>query len=156
MLVVTFFTTHLAFVLGVTTLLSHLSHTAANIKQTNLLFLMCDDLRPEMSNYGRSFMQTPNFERLAQKSVTFDYAFTSVAVCNPSRDSLMTGLRPDTNGNYNFQRSWSPHLAFPQQLIRSGYNTAQVGKIFHWDGNNKAVWSFDAFDNGWYDYQNKE
>ena len=33
------------------------------VKQTNLLFIMCDDLRPEMSIYGRSFMHTPNFER---------------------------------------------------------------------------------------------
>jgi hypothetical protein len=47
-------------------------------------------------------------------------------------------------------------LLFPQQLIRSGYNTAQVGKILHWDGNNKDVWSFDSFENGWYDYQGKE
>jgi hypothetical protein len=58
---------------------------------TNLLMIMFDDLRPELSIYGRSHMITPNFERLANKSVVFDYAFCQVAVCNPSRDSMLTG-----------------------------------------------------------------
>jgi hypothetical protein len=41
--------------------------------KTNFLFIMYDDLRPEMSIYGNPGMITPNFERLAKKSVVFDY-----------------------------------------------------------------------------------
>ena len=63
------------------------------LKQTNLLFIMYDDLRPELSIYGRDHMITPNFERLAKRSVVFDYAFSQISVCNPSRDSMLTGLR---------------------------------------------------------------
>ena len=66
---------------------------------TNLLFIMFDDMRPELSIYGRDHVITPNFERLAKRSVVFDYAFAQIAVCNPSRDSMLTGLRPDTVGN---------------------------------------------------------
>ena len=62
-------------------------------KKTNLLFIMFDDLRPELSIYGRHHMITPNFERLAKRSVTFDYAFSQVSVCNPSRDSMLTGMK---------------------------------------------------------------
>jgi Sulfatase len=91
------------------------------ITQTNLLLIMFDDLRPELSIYGRGHMITPNFERLAARSVVFDHAYCQVAVCNPSRDSLMTGLRPDTTGTYAFQSSYKPHLIFPTQLKRSGY-----------------------------------
>eukprot|EP01034_Spumella_vulgaris_P032119 gene32119-39669_t len=101
-------------------------------------------------------MITPNFDRLAAKSVTFDYAFTHIAVCNPARDAIMTGLRPDSVGTYNFAHSFRPHMSFPTQLIKSGYNTAGFGKIFHWDGEDKGIWNYDQWDNGWYDYQNKE
>ena len=66
---------------------------------TNLLLIMFDDLRPELSIYGRDNVITPNFERLAKKSVVFDHAFSQIAVCNPSRDSMLTGLRPDTVGS---------------------------------------------------------
>ena len=41
--------------------------------KTNFLFIMFDDLRPELSIYGKPDMITPNFERLARKSVVFDY-----------------------------------------------------------------------------------
>lgn len=126
------------------------------LKQTNLLMIMFDDLRPELSIYGRDYMVTPNFERLAARSVVFDYAFCQVAVCNPSRDSLMTGLRPDTVGTYNFGHSWPPHISLPTQLVRSGYNTAGIGKIFHWESTDRNIWSFDAWDNHWYDYQGAE
>jgi iduronate 2-sulfatase len=75
-------------------------------------------------------MITPNFERLAAKSVTFDYAFTHIAVCNPARDAIMTGLRPDSVGTYNFQHSFQPHMVFPTQLIKSGYNTAGIQSFY--------------------------
>jgi iduronate 2-sulfatase len=42
------------------------------------------------------------------------------------------------------------------QLIRSGYNTAQVGKIRHWDGPDDNIWNFASFENNWYDYQGRE
>lgn len=128
----------------------------SKLRQTNLLLIMFDDLRPQLSVYGKNYMITPNFDRLAKRSVIFDYAFSQVAVCNPSRDSLLTGLRPDTLGNYNFQRSFWGHLPLPTQLIRSGYNTAGVGKILHWDGRNKDIWSYDQYDNDWYGYQGSE
>ncbi len=63
----------------------HLKEVVPTLQKTNLLFIMFDDLRPELSIYGRDHMITPNFERLAKRSVTFDYAFNQVAVCNPSR-----------------------------------------------------------------------
>lgn len=127
-----------------------------SIQRTNLLFIIFDDLRPELSVYGRDHMITPNFERLAQQSVVFDKAFAQIAVCNPSRDSLLTGIRPDTVGTYGFQSSFRPHLIFPTQLVRSGFNTAGIGKIAHWETDDRQVWSYDSWDNNWYEYQNRE
>lgn len=44
----------------------------------NFLYIMFDDLRPELSIYSNNFIISPNFERLAKKSVVFDYAFCQV------------------------------------------------------------------------------
>ena len=98
--------------------------------QTNLLFIMFDDLRPQLSAYGLDYMMDPNFDRLAAKSVIFDLAYSQVAVCCPSRNSLLTGLRPDTLLSYNFQIPYSGHLTIPQRLSRSGYNTAGTLRLY--------------------------
>ena len=124
--------------------------------KTNLLFIMFDDLRPELSCYGKKEMITPNFERLAARSVVFDLALCQIAVCNPSRDSLLTGLRPDTTGTYGFQSSFRPHMVLPAVLGQYGYKTASYGKIFHWETDDRAIWNYDHWDNGWYEYQEFE
>ena len=123
---------------------------------TNLLMIMFDDLRPELSIYGRDYMITPNFERLANRSIIFDNAFCQVAVCNPSRDSLLTGLRPDNVGTYGFGHSFRPHQTINSLLVGAGYNTAGVGKIVHWDEPDHAQWSFSQWHDDWYGYQNAE
>lgn len=128
----------------------------AHVKQTNLLLIMFDDLRPELSIYGKKHMLTPNFERLANRSVTFENSYCQIAVCNPSRDSLLSGLRPDTLGDYGFQNSYGGNNLIQSQLVKSGYKTAGFGKIRHWDGNDKSNWSHNHTDYDWYDYQNKE
>jgi iduronate 2-sulfatase len=128
----------------------------SRLDQTNLLLIMFDDLRPELSIYGREHMITPNFERLAARSVVFDNAHAQISVCNPSRDSLLTGLRPDTTGTYGFQSSFRPHLSIPTRLAYSGYDTASYGKIAHWEMEDPNVWSVEHWNDKWYDYQHFE
>lgn len=83
-------------------------------------------------------MSTPNFERLAAKSVVFDHAYVQIAVCNPSRNSLLTGLRPDTVGTYGFQSGFEPFAILPQRMVASGYNTVGIGKNLHWETTDKS------------------
>lgn len=100
----------------------------------NVLFLMADDLRAELASYDSPAI-TPNLDRLAQMSVQFDRAYCQHAVCNPSRSSLLTGLRPDTlrvwNNGTHFREPNPDVMTLPLWFKDHGYTTRCVGKIFH-------------------------
>ena len=69
----------------------------AQSKRQNILFIVCDDLRPELGCYGRKQIKSPNIDRWAAQSVLFDRAYCNIAVSGASRASLLTGLRPTKN-----------------------------------------------------------
>lgn len=125
-------------------------------KKKNLLFIIYDDLRPELSIYGKNYMKTNNFERLANQSVTFDRSIVQVSVCNPSRNSILTGLRPDYGGSVNFEGGLGLSDTIPKFLKKNGYNTAQEGKIFHWEKSVKDAWTYPSKNKDWFSYQNME
>ncbi len=64
----------------------------------NVLLIAIDDLRPELGCYGNSHIHSPNIDALAASGLQFERAYCQQAVCNPSRTSLMTGMRPDSIG----------------------------------------------------------
>ncbi|MGW8281950.1 MAG: sulfatase [Gemmatimonadota bacterium] len=111
----------------------------------NVLFIAVDDLRPELGAYGNSIAITPNIDRLARDGYTFMRAYVQQAVCNPSRVSLMTGLRPDSLRVWDlatrFRDSVPDVVTLPQQFIRYGYHTAAIGKIYHNVIPDPASWS---------------
>jgi arylsulfatase A-like enzyme len=100
----------------------------------NVLFIMADDLRPEVAGYG-SVAVTPNLDRLAARGVQFDRAYCQQAVCNPSRSSLLTGRRPDTlrvwSNSVHFREPNPDVPTIPLWFKDHGYQTRCAGKIFH-------------------------
>ena len=127
---------HLAVSLSLLLTGSALAATPASAPapRPNVLFIMADDLRAELGSYGSPAL-TPNLDRLARRAVQFDRAYCQQAVCNPSRSSLLTGLRPDTLGvwnNSNHFRTSNPDVTtIPLHFKNNGYVTRGVGKIFH-------------------------
>lgn len=105
------------------------------ITKPNILFLSIDDLRPTLGAYGDSIALTPNIDQLAAEGMTFRSTFTQVAVCAPSRASLMTGLRPDSTRVWHLGdkfREINPNtVTMPQYFSKFGYHTVNLGKIFH-------------------------
>ena len=103
--------------------------------QYNVLFISVDDLRPLLGCYGHPGIHTPNIDRLAQRGTLFNRAYCQFPVCNPSRASILTGLRPETNGvqdNYTYFRETVPDaVTFPQHFKEHGYHTRSIGKITH-------------------------
>jgi iduronate 2-sulfatase len=102
----------------------------------NVLFIMSDDLNDDVAAFGHPIVHTPNIDRLAAQGVRFDRAFTQYALCNPSRASLMTGLRPDTTKVYDltthFRTAVPDAVTLPQMFQQAGYFAARVGKIYHY------------------------
>jgi iduronate 2-sulfatase len=126
--------------------------------QTNVLYIMYDDLRPLFHAYGEKYMITPNFDRLASKSIIFQNAYCQVAVCSPSRTSLMSGLRPDTLKGYSFDRNHYPNVGFPDHFKALDYNIAGYGKLYHNDEfpDSTSNIGYGLGKSDWYGYQNSE
>lgn len=104
-------------------------------KRYNVLFVSVDDLAPRLGCYGDSIAITPNFDRFAAQGAVFNETYSQAAVCAPSRASLMTGLRPDSNRVWHlgdkFREKIPEVVTMPQYFHEHGYYTVNVGKIFH-------------------------
>ena len=103
--------------------------------QYNVLFIIVDDLRPFLGCYGHPEIQTPNIDALSQRGTLFKQAYCQYPICNPSRTSILTGLRPETtrvlNNSAGFREMLPNAVTLPQYFKAYGYHTQSVGKIMH-------------------------
>jgi len=104
----------------------------------SLLVITVDDLRPQLNvSYGLDFMATPNIDRLANEGVTFLRAYCQMAVCSPSRNSFMSGRRPDTTQVWNFVGSFRDSnvganwTTMPEYFVQNDFLTYGYGKLYH-------------------------
>lgn len=110
--------------------------SVASAKPMNVLMIAIDD----MNNWigcmeGKA--KTPNIDRLAKQGMLFSNAYCAVPACNPSRVALMTGLRPETTGqfgnegNFRLRPGGDQIVTLPQHFQQNGYETVSAGKVFH-------------------------
>ncbi|MEM0896626.1 MAG: sulfatase [Verrucomicrobiota bacterium] len=104
----------------------------------NVLFIAIDDLNNWVGPLkGHPQVITPNMDKLAKRGTTFTNAHCQSPLCNPSRTSLLTGLRPTTTGVYSLQppirdvEGFKDIVTLPQAFGKAGYKTYTTGKIFH-------------------------
>lgn len=134
----------LAFAMGVGVVSGAI---AENSPSPNVLLIAVDDLRPDLNCYGNSKMVTPRMDQFAKTALIFKKAYCQQAVCNPSRTSMLTGLRPETIGvvgnHVHFRTNRPDVVTLPQYFKQHGYRTQAIGKIFHGvfpEGASKTKW----------------
>ena len=114
----------------------------------SVLLVLVDDLKPLLGAYGDPRVRTPGIDRLAASGVRFESAYANQAVCAPSRNALLTGLRPTTIGVYDlptfFREAVPDAVTLPQHFMRNGWRTEALGKVLHTGHGNRedpASWS---------------
>jgi len=118
----------------------------------NVLLICVDDLKPLLGCYGDRVVKSPNIDRLAARGVLFEKAYCNQAVCSPSRNALLTGLRPQALGIYelstNFRKAAPDAVTLPQHFKANGFHAEALGKIFHvghGNVNDAASWNVPHF-----------
>ena len=121
--------------------------TASAASRPNVLFILCDDLRPDaLGCYGSKHVKTPNIDRLAAEGVLFQNAFCTTSLCSPSRASILSGLYAHTHGvTNNFTEYPATMDSFPQVLQKTGYATAYIGKYHMGEDNDEPRPGYDWF-----------
>ena len=111
----------------------------------NVLFLAIDDQNDWIGCLGgHPQVKTPHIDRLARRGTLFTNAHCQAPLCNPSRTSLLTGLRPSSTGIYGLAPGFRDvdatrtHVTLPQTFTSAGYFTSTCGKIYH-DGSVKST-----------------
>lgn len=130
------FLSRLALLAVVALMFTHHCVNAAD--KPNILFIAIDDQNDWIGHLGgHPLAKTPHIDKLAARGTTFLNAHCNSPLCNPSRTSLLLGLRPTTTGIYGLAPwfrnlpEWQDRVTLPQHFAQAGYRTFATGKIYH-------------------------
>jgi len=120
----------------------------------NVLYIVFDDLRPDISAYDVSFMHTPHMQKLADTGTLFERAYCQEAVCSPSRNSFATGRYPSTtrvwNFINNFREAECPDLSNHKHIVGTPLRSVRATKYAKCceacveAGSQCVGWSFNS------------
>lgn len=103
----------------------------------NVLFIISDDLNNFLGCYGDPRAKTPNLDKLAARGVRFDRAYCAFPLCGPSRNSILTGLYPNSTGilanQQIFRQTIPSQISLPQAFRNEGYFAGRIGKLYHYN-----------------------
>ena len=117
-------------------------------ERPNVLFIMADDLRPELGCYGVKEVKTPHIDCLAESSLLFQNAYCNVPVSGASRASLLTGVLPHYPDRFVGFDAWASRdcpsaIPISKWFTDHGYYTISNGKVFH---------NIEDYDDSWSEY----
>ena len=121
-------------------------------ERPNILWLIAEDLGPELGCYGADQVWTPNLDRLAAQGVRFTRAYTTAPVCSASRSAFMTGMYQTTIGAHNHRSHRDDGHRLPagvrvlsDWMRDAGYFTANIVNLppgIAFKGTGKTDWNF--------------
>ncbi len=121
-------------------LLLFVSFAAPAADRPNVLFLISDDLNNFLGCYGDPRAKTPNIDKLAARGVRFERSYCAFPLCGPSRNSMLTGLYPNSTGiltnSLIFRQTIPTQISMPQAFRLDGYFAGRIGKLYHYNVPN--------------------
>jgi N-sulfoglucosamine sulfohydrolase len=125
---------------------------AAGPPRPNILWLIAEDLGPELGCYGAPQVSTPNLDALAAAGMRFTRAYTTAPVCSPSRSAFCTGMYQITTGAHHHRSHRRDGFKLPDGVRvasdwfrDASYFTANLAKLpgdFKFNGTGKTDWNF--------------
>lgn len=124
----------------------------ADSRGPNILWLIADNIGPDLGCYGAELVKTPRLDRLAAQGIRYTAAFSTVPICAPSRSTFVTGMYAASFDAQNMRQHRHDHFHLPdgvrpimRRLIDAGYYTANIrtmgGKMI---GNCKIDYNFEV------------
>ncbi len=111
-------------------------------EKPNVLLIMADDLRDFGGAFTKDVVKTPNLDRLRAHGTAFVKAYVQYPVCNPSRSSMMTGLRAEQTGitgnDTKFREKLPDIITLPQLCKEAGWQSHAFGKLYHLGGGKNV------------------
>ncbi len=109
----------------------------------NILLITVDDLNWDSLGVTGSPVRdvSPNVDRLAHEGIRFTKAHVTVAICQPSRNVLMTGRYPQNAGALGFEDIAPDVPTIVEALAHAGYYTGLMAKTGHVVPSRAAAWN---------------
>lgn len=108
----------------------------------NVLWIIADDLNNTLGCYGDTLAKTPHIDALAKRGARFDKAYCTFPLCGPSRNSILTGLYPNSTGiqqnSQIFRQTIPKQQSMPQCFRLTGYHASRIGKLYHYNVPNSV------------------
>ncbi len=130
-------------------------NASAAEEKPNILWIVFEDISPDIGAYGDSYASTPHLDRFARQSVLFTRAFSNGGACAPARSTLITGMYPPAIGTHHMRSEGVPPptvRGFTEILRASGYFTSNHSKTdYNWR-QPESTWdviSGDWREDGW-------
>jgi N-sulfoglucosamine sulfohydrolase len=97
-------------------------------EKPNIIWLMAEDIGPDLECYGMKGVRTPNLNRLAEEGTRYANCFSSNPICSPSRSSMMVGVYQNriNAGHHRSNHDVplpDPYKPFTYWLKKAGYTT---------------------------------
>ena len=109
----------------------------------NILWIVCEDINPQLGCFGDANAVTPNLDRFSERALRYPNCWSSAPVCAPARTALITGVDPTCLGAEHM-RSLVKMPAFmkmyPQLMRERGYYCTNSAKEDYNVAKPKEVW----------------